>query len=78
MSKRLVRTKDAAVRLGVTDKTVRDWVRTGKISGYRNANARGLLVDLAEATAHQARSGRPWYGSYGKQARIVRVGGDVG
>lgn len=42
---RPIRASEAARRAGVSDKTIRDWIRTGKLPGYRYGGGR-VFVDL--------------------------------
>lgn len=39
--------QEAAVYMGVTDRTIRQWIAEGRITGYR-INARLIRVDLNE------------------------------
>lgn len=39
--------QEAAVYMGVTDRTIRQWISEGRITGYR-INARLIRVDLNE------------------------------
>jgi excisionase family DNA binding protein len=48
--RRYAKLTEAAEYLGVTDRTVREWISQGKISGYR-INARVIRVDLNELDA---------------------------
>jgi excisionase family DNA binding protein len=49
-SRRWASLKDAAEYLGVTDRTIRQWITEGKFCGYR-CNARLVRVDLNEVDA---------------------------
>ena len=41
---------DGAYRIGISDKTLRQWIREGKITGYRVGD-KLLMVDVDEVEA---------------------------
>jgi excisionase family DNA binding protein len=48
--KNIVTQQHAAQVIGVTDRTVRNWISQGLIIGYRLPSGRGIRVDLTEIT----------------------------
>jgi hypothetical protein len=67
----IVTQAEAAAACGVIDRTIRNWISRGWVTGYRVPGARAVQVDLNEARA-VARERAP----YGPDARIVTVGGE--
>ena len=47
LGRRYASLQEAAVYMGVTDRTIRQWISEGRITGYR-INARVIRVDLNE------------------------------
>jgi excisionase family DNA binding protein len=43
--------QQAAKRFGTTDRTIRNWINEGKITGYRLPSGRAIRVDLEEIEA---------------------------
>ncbi|WP_150236434.1 helix-turn-helix domain-containing protein [Nocardiopsis quinghaiensis] len=76
MSKRnLVTQKQAAAELGVTERTVRNWISRGHITGYRLPGGRAIRVDMNEvrAVVRAVPAVRRAVQPYGPKARIVAV-----
>ena len=76
MSKRnLVTQKQAAAELDVTERTVRNWISRGHITGYRLPGGRAIRVDMNEvrAAVRAVPAVRRAVQPYGPKARIVAV-----
>lgn len=78
--KRLVTQQTAADYLGVHERTIRNMISRGDITGYKVPGVRAVRIDLNElesmvqAIPAVSRKNRPMYGP---NARIVRVAGAV-
>lgn len=77
MPRRLVPLRRAADHFGVSDQTIRNWIRRGHFAAYRVRGLRALHVDLDEATRALSKLPRtvvrPYGGGYGPDATIVTV-----
>jgi hypothetical protein len=73
--RRLTSLYKAAQYVGVTERTIRNYVGKGLFCAYRVPKVRGILVDLDEVDAAMrrlpARVARPGYGSFGPKATII-------
>jgi excisionase family DNA binding protein len=50
VDRRFVTIREAANHIKVNERTIRDWIRAGKLTGYR-FSPRTIRVDLAELDA---------------------------
>ena len=75
MPSRLVKPHVVADRLGVSERTIRNYIGHGYITAYRVRGARGILVDLDDVERAMqllpARAARASKQAYGPKARIV-------
>jgi excisionase family DNA binding protein len=51
MPRRIVTQQQAAKVLGIGDRTIRNWISEGLITGYRLPSGRAIRVDLDEITS---------------------------
>jgi excisionase family DNA binding protein len=77
MSRRFATQQQAADRLQVTTKTIRNYVSNGLLVGYRLPGARAIRVDLDELDRVMkvipTTVARPGHRAFGPKARIVTV-----
>lgn len=62
--------------VGVSEATIRNWIKRGLIPAYRLRSVRGVRVDrheVARFVAGDPEAIRPGYGSFGPDARIYEV-----
>ncbi|OLT11709.1 hypothetical protein BJF79_23595 [Actinomadura sp. CNU-125] len=73
--RQLVTQEQAAAELDVTDRTIRNWITRGHITGYRLPGGRAIRVDLNEirAAVRVIPAVRRAVQPYGPKARIVTV-----
>jgi excisionase family DNA binding protein len=76
MPKRIVTQQQAAKAVGVGDRTIRNWISEGLITGYRLPTGRAIRVDLDEIEAMikvipTVKAGKQ---PFGPKAKIVTVG----
>ncbi len=65
----------AAAHFGVTDRTIRNWISRGLITGFMLPNQRGIRVDLneVESMIRTVPTVRTPMTAFGPNAKIVRV-----
>ena len=77
MPRRIATQQQAAARFQVNEKTVRNWIAKGLITGYRLPAGRAIRVDLDEIervmSTIPATVARPGRTPFGPKARIVSV-----
>lgn len=66
---RLASKKDAAAHVHVSEGTIKNWLRSGAITGYRINRYVVVDLDEVEREARRRRSRQP----YGPNARIVDI-----
>ncbi|WP_444662810.1 hypothetical protein ACT17Q_12690 [Cellulomonas sp. CW35] len=77
MPRRLVSTAAAARHYAVSDRTIRNYIGRGYVTGYRVQGKRGVLIDLDESDRVMAQMpgsrARASKKAYGPNARIVVI-----
>lgn len=77
MSRRFATQQQAAARFQVTDKTIRNWISAGLITGYKLPGGRAVRVDIDEIErvmkSIPTTVARPGHKAFGPKAKIVHV-----
>ena len=73
--RKLVTQQQAAAELGVCERTIRNWISRGHITGYRLPGGRAIRVDINEiqTAARVIPAVRHAINPYGPKAKIVNV-----
>ena len=74
-ARRLISLHQAATHVGVTDRSIRNYIGRGHFPAYRVPGVRGVMLDLDEVDAAMrrlpARLVRPGFGTFGPKAVII-------